>query len=88
METTASPETADKKHPYVTPKFAVGDPVIHVKSRKPYIIRHLPTHNRLESTGEPAYGYSNGDGINWWRSQTEMEDGRFELNRVLPRSVD
>lgn len=67
---------------YSTPKFAIGDPILHVKSGKVYVIRHLPTHHRLESTNEPAYGYDNGTSPCWWRSQSEMEDGRFVLHSV------
>jgi hypothetical protein len=68
-----------------SPLFGVLSVVRHIKSGGLYVIALLPDLVKVESTAEPAYGYralsSNGavSGPLWVRSQTEMEDGRFEL---------
>lgn len=66
-------------------RFPLYSYVRHIKSGGVYQILDLPSDNRLESTGEPAYGYRDikGSGPKWQRSQTEMEDGRFERWNVM-----
>lgn len=71
-------------------KFGLGVHVQHVATGKFYRITDLPRgehyENRLEATGELAYGYLPADekalAIKWWRSQIEMEDGRFITSEV------
>jgi hypothetical protein len=78
-------------HPYVqaqlehsvTPeigmfKFRLGEEVKHVKSGGIYIVCGLPNEFVIEATREAAYAYLMPDGRTCIRSQTEMEDGRFE----------
>lgn len=60
-------------------KFHTGQRVVHMRSTCTYEIIGTPDRYRLEATGEPAYAYTSGkDQDIWVRSQTEMEDGRFE----------
>jgi hypothetical protein len=61
-------------------KFQKGQKVRHVKSGHIYFIHITPDKLRIEASGEPAYAYGAGTiGDAWVRSQSEMEDGRFEL---------
>lgn len=69
---------------YPTPtrpfKFCLGEKVQHAKSGGTYIVVELPDGAVLESTWEPAYGYvhvTQPDAAKIFRSQKEMEDGRF-----------
>lgn len=62
-------------------KFLHGHRVRHIASVKVYRIVDTPNRCRIQATGEPAYSYCldrGGDITLWVRSQTEMEDGRFE----------
>lgn len=60
-------------------KFASGSWVLHVATCNAYQIKMLPDIARLERTDEPAYGYASFEepSVWWFRSQHEMEDGRF-----------
>lgn len=64
-------------------RFNKGDLVKHVKSMGIYRILECPDVVRIEATGGPGYLYRAEllfqPAIQWVRSQTEMEDGRFEL---------
>jgi hypothetical protein len=59
-------------------KFRLGEEVKHVKTGGIYIIVGLPNEFVIEATREAAYAYLMPDGRTCIRSQTEMEDGRFE----------
>lgn len=88
-------------YPPLTPaKFCAGEKVQHVKSGGVYFIIALPINTVLESTWERGYGYIHAhDQIQKedcpiiYRSQKEMEDGRFvsldspELVQVLRRNL-
>jgi hypothetical protein len=71
LELTLSPVTR-------TYKFVMGAEIRHVKSGGVYIITGLPNEYVIEATREAAYAYLMPDGRICIRSQTEMEDGRFE----------
>jgi hypothetical protein len=64
--------------PTPTPMFGRGDVVTHQKGGH-YTIVGTPDTYVIEETGEPAYAYQGKDGRIWVRSQTKMEDGRFQL---------
>ena len=60
-------------------KFKVGDHVLHVKTARHYVITQEPSMwRRLEATDQPFYAYEK-DGVTWYRSEVEVEDGRFAL---------
>lgn len=59
-------------------KFKQGQIIKHLKSGGDYIVIGLPEDCRLEATNTPSYAYKSlSDGMIWFRSQDEMEDGRF-----------
>lgn len=60
-------------------KFGIYATVRHLKSQKEFIIVGLPDKCRIEHNWQPAYLYLEANGMKIARSQTEMEDGRFEL---------
>lgn len=65
------------------PKFGINWNVRHLKTGGIYKIKGLPANYRIEATGEPAYAYLDEEEDKVWvRPQAEMEDGRFEVNRV------
>lgn len=72
----------------ITPKplFNLAASIRHKKTGGIYTIQITPDKGRLEATNEPAYAYQGQDGVIWFRSQTEMEDGRFEPY-LLPTSA-
>lgn len=59
-------------------RFQIGSMVRHKKGGI-YRVLGTPDACRIEKTLEPAYAYISGEGAIWFRSQVEMEDGRFEL---------
>ena len=60
-------------------KFKEGQEVVHVKTGKVYRVLYTPRMAKLEQSGAPCYVYRNVDQNEvWCRSQSEMEDGRFE----------
>lgn len=59
-------------------RFPIGAMVRHKKGGI-YRVLGTPDACRIEKTLEPAYAYISGEGAIWFRSQVEMEDGRFEL---------
>lgn len=63
-------------------KFPLDSHIRHKKSGGIYQIKLTPDKGRLEATSQPAYGYESDDGTVWLRSQTEMEDGRFEFYQM------
>lgn len=69
--------TMPLQEPKLPATFNVGASVRHKASQGVYIITIGPDKGVLEKTGEPAYGYTDGKKI-FFRSQEEMEDGRFE----------
>lgn len=59
-------------------KFQPGDTVRHERGGRYEIILLA----RMESDLAPVYVYRNADtGALWVRSRTQMEDGRFELEK-------
>lgn len=70
-------------------KFNLGDTIKHVRSGNVYRITGTPeptdgVRYQIEPTNEPAYAYTNENGVVWIRSQTKMEDGRFDLDSGSP----
>lgn len=64
--------------------YPLGSHVTHKKTGGIYEIKITPDEGFIEATGEPAYSYKAlNDGRIWHRTQTLMEDGRFEAI-VLP----
>lgn len=64
------------------PVFTINQKVLHTKSGNIYTVKGLPANYRIETTNTPAYAYLDEDfQVVWVRSQTEMEDGRFEAYR-------
>ena len=71
-----------------SPKFAMGDVVLHLATGALYGILDVPPLVCIERTGEAAYQYRRIDGADprkWIRCQQEMEDGRFTLHRQARR---
>lgn len=69
--------------------FPLGTHVRHKKTGGIYSIVLTPTVGRLEATNEPAYSYTSVDGGPvWHRSQTEMEDGRFETYLIPTHPIN
>lgn len=69
------------KEPNFPLHFTIGDIICHQKNPDvKYVITGLPIDYRIEKTNEPAYAYIDRKGVIWIRPQTEMEDGRFQLN--------
>lgn len=67
--------------PHTPIKFPAETKVRHVKTGGTYTVVMTPDMARLESTGEPAYGYCQEEDPTapvWFRAQSIMEDGRFE----------
>lgn len=71
--------------PAGSPIFARFARVRHVKTGGIYVIGMVPNPAyRLEATNKPFYAYYRedlpaGERVYWFRSQAEMEDGRFCL---------
>ena len=67
------------------PKFKVGDRVLHVESGGRYVITEMPPSAQMKVNGEwvACYGYRrfaplpSQEGCRFYRTQAEMEDGRF-----------
>jgi hypothetical protein len=60
--------------------FMINDGIRHVKTGDIYYVIGTPDTFRIESTNEPAYVYQKTRlSAAWVRSQSEMEDGRFQL---------
>lgn len=63
-------------------EFNVGDQVYHEKRGSEYVIVRDPSKAVKEDTWEPVYGYrekGNPMAPTIYRSQEQMEDGRFTL---------
>lgn len=59
-------------------RFPLGSSLRHKKGGR-YRVIGTPDTCRIEKTLEPAYAYISEEGAIWFRPQSEMEDGRFEL---------
>jgi hypothetical protein len=58
-------------------KFKVNELVKHKKGGLYNILQVPCEHRILEDTQETFYVYMDKDAIEWVRSKTQMEDGRF-----------
>lgn len=59
--------------------YKAGTDVKHLETGNVYHVLAAPDdRSRLEYCDEPYYRYKDGNGVEWVRRQTEMEDGRFE----------
>jgi len=67
-------------------KFKQQQRVKHCKTGNVYTIVDVPDCNhKLEASNEPFYSYTDGK-VTWYRSKSEMEDGRFIY--VEPQDVN